>query len=227
VFALAHMMNFFSHEFAGLRRRGPPLPFVSSSSAAHSCFFGRHWLRHPFGGAPSAPHPPFSRTFRAREPPARPSLARNGGKSANRIEAPRTLRRPQHTGICTQRFDPERVFAFSAELLSEADAVALGLTLKLAVVTTAVLIATGTPLAWWLANSQSRHKAWMASVIALPLVLPPTVLGFCLLVLLGPNGPGGRLTVALGLGTLPFTFGGLVLASRTYATKAPTACSWV
>lgn len=104
-----------------------------------------------------------------------------------------------------------------AEFLSEADAVALGLTLKLAVVTTAVLIATGTPIAWWLANTPSRHKAWIASTIALPLVLPPTVLGFYLLVLLGPNGVGGRLTLALGLGTLPFTFAGLVVASSLYS----------
>jgi molybdate transport system permease protein len=98
-------------------------------------------------------------------------------------------------------------------VLSEADAVALALTLKLAVVTTAVLVATGTPLAWWLANTRSRQKAWISSTIALPLVLPPTVLGFYLLLWLGPNGVGGRLTQALGLGTLPFTFGGLVVAS--------------
>jgi molybdate transport system permease protein len=102
-------------------------------------------------------------------------------------------------------------------VLSEADTVALGLTLKLAVVTTAVLMATGTPVAWWLANTRSRQKAWIASTIALPLVLPPTVLGFYLLLLLGPNGVGGRLTQALGLGTLPFTFGGLVVASSLYS----------
>lgn len=102
-------------------------------------------------------------------------------------------------------------------MLSEADAVALGLTLKLAVVTTAVLLATGTPVAWWLANTRSRQKAWIASTIALPLVLPPTVLGFYLLLWLGPNGAGGRLTQALGMGTLPFTFGGLVVASSLYS----------
>ena len=102
-------------------------------------------------------------------------------------------------------------------MLSEADTVALGLTLKLAVVTTAVLMATGTPVAWWLANTRSRQRAWIASTIALPLVLPPTVLGFYLLLLLGPNGVGGRLTQALGLGTLPFTFGGLVVASSLYS----------
>ena len=102
-------------------------------------------------------------------------------------------------------------------MLSEADAVALGLTLKLAVVTTAVLMATGTPVAWWLANTRSRQKAWIASTIALPLVLPPTVLGFYLLLLLGPNAVGGRLTQALGMGTLPFTFGGLVVASSLYS----------
>jgi molybdate transport system permease protein len=102
-------------------------------------------------------------------------------------------------------------------MLSEADAAAIGLTAKLAVITTAVLIATGAPIAWWLANTRSRHKAWIAATIALPLVLPPTVLGFYLLVLLGPNGVGGRLTQALGLGTLPFTFGGLIVASCLYS----------
>ncbi|MGA7120450.1 MAG: molybdate ABC transporter permease subunit, partial [Polyangiaceae bacterium] len=102
-------------------------------------------------------------------------------------------------------------------MLSEADAVALSLTLKLAAVTTVVLMAAGTPVAWWLANTRSRQKAWVASTIALPLVLPPTVLGFYLLLLLGPNGVGGRLTQALGMGTLPFTFGGLVVASSLYS----------
>jgi molybdate transport system permease protein len=102
-------------------------------------------------------------------------------------------------------------------LLSDPDVAAIGLTAKLAVSTTALLIAIGAPLAWWLANTRSQSKAWIASVVALPLVLPPTVLGFYLLVLLGPNGAGGRLTRALGLGTLPFTFGGLVLASCIYS----------
>jgi molybdate transport system permease protein len=102
-------------------------------------------------------------------------------------------------------------------MLSESDVAAIGLTVKLAGITTAVLMVTGAPIAWWLANTRSRHKAWIASAIALPLVLPPTVLGFYLLVLLGPNGVGGELTRALGLGTLPFTFGGLVLASSLYS----------
>src|SRR5579859_5696257 len=102
-------------------------------------------------------------------------------------------------------------------MLSQADVAAIGLTAKLAALTTAVLIASGTPVAWWLANTRSRHKAWVAATIALPLVLPPTVLGFYLLVLLGPNGVGGQLTRALGLGTLPFTFSGLVVASTIYS----------
>jgi molybdate transport system permease protein len=102
-------------------------------------------------------------------------------------------------------------------MLSDTDVVAIGLTAKLAVLTTAVLLATGAPLAWWLANTRSLFKPWVAATIALPLVLPPTVIGFYLLVLLGPNGAGGHLTRALGLGTLPFTFGGLVLGSSLYS----------
>jgi molybdate transport system permease protein len=102
-------------------------------------------------------------------------------------------------------------------VLSDADVSAIGLTLKLAVITTGLLVAIGAPLAWWLATTRSRAKAWIGAVVALPLVLPPTVLGFYLLVLLGPNGAGGQLTRALGLGTLPFTFGGLVLGSSVYS----------
>jgi len=91
------------------------------------------------------------------------------------------------------------------------------LTLKLASVTTLTLMLIGTPVAWWLARTRHWLKQPLASVVALPLVLPPTVLGFYLLVLLGPNGPVGRLTESLGLGTLPFTFGGLVTASVIYS----------
>ena len=97
------------------------------------------------------------------------------------------------------------------------DAQAVALTLKLAFVVTALLLALGTPLAWWLARTRARWKAPLAAVIALPLVLPPTVLGFYLLLLMGPRGPVGQLTQALGIGLLPFTFAGLVLASMLYS----------
>lgn len=91
------------------------------------------------------------------------------------------------------------------------------LTAKLATVTTAVLLAIGTPLAWWLSQTRSRWKPVVSTVVALPLVLPPTVLGFYLLLLLGPAGPVGRVTAALGWGTLPFTFPGLVVGSVMYS----------
>jgi len=94
---------------------------------------------------------------------------------------------------------------------------AIWLTLKLAGLTTLLLLLLATPLAWWLAGTHSRWRAPIGAVVALPLVLPPTVLGFYLLVTLGPHGPGGRLTQALGLGTLPFTFGGLLLGSLIYS----------
>lgn len=91
------------------------------------------------------------------------------------------------------------------------------LTLKLASITTVVLLISGTPLAWWLARSHTRWKEVVGSLVALPLVLPPTVLGFYLLLLLGPNGPAGQLTASLGLGTLPFSFPGLVVGSVIYS----------
>nr|VFJ90967.1 MAG: molybdate transport system permease protein [Candidatus Kentron sp. H]VFJ92128.1 MAG: molybdate transport system permease protein [Candidatus Kentron sp. H]VFJ98716.1 MAG: molybdate transport system permease protein [Candidatus Kentron sp. H] len=94
---------------------------------------------------------------------------------------------------------------------------AIGLTLKLAAATTAILLAMGTPLAWWLATSKAWWKEVVGSIVALPLVLPPTVIGFYLLLMLGPEGPVGRLTQALGLGLLPFTFGGLVAGSVIYS----------
>jgi molybdate transport system permease protein len=97
------------------------------------------------------------------------------------------------------------------------DLIALSLTLKLASLTTAVLMAVGTPIAWWLARTRARGKAVVAALVAMPLILPPTVLGFYLLVWLGPQGPIGRATLALGLGTLPFSFAGLVLASTLYS----------
>lgn len=98
-------------------------------------------------------------------------------------------------------------------MLSASDAAAVGLTLKLASLTTLVLLGIGTPLAWWLATTASRWRTWVGALVALPLVLPPAVLGFYLLLWLGPQGPVGRLTIGLGLGTLPFTFGGLVVGS--------------
>ena len=101
--------------------------------------------------------------------------------------------------------------------LSDQDLAAIGLTLRLAAVTTVVLLACGTPLAWWLARTRSRIAGVVAAVVALPLVLPPTVLGFYLLVSMGPSGPVGALTQTLGLGLLPFTFGGLVIASVLYS----------
>ncbi len=91
------------------------------------------------------------------------------------------------------------------------------LTLKLASVTTLTLLLLGTPVAWWLANTRAWYKTPVAAVVALPLVLPPTVLGFYLLIMLGPKGPIGALTQSLGLGTLPFTFKGLVVASVIYS----------
>ncbi|MFC5497426.1 molybdate ABC transporter permease subunit [Caenimonas terrae] len=97
------------------------------------------------------------------------------------------------------------------------DLAAIRLTLQLASLATVVLLLLATPLAWWLARTQSRWRAPVGAVVALPLVLPPTVLGFYLLVTLGPHGPGGQLTQALGLGTLPFTFGGLLLGSVVYS----------
>jgi molybdate transport system permease protein len=100
---------------------------------------------------------------------------------------------------------------------SAADLGAIWLTIKLASLTTAVLLVIGTPLAWWLAQTPSRWRAPVAAVVALPLVLPPTVLGFYLLVSLGPQGPVGQFMQWLGLGLLPFTFGGLVLGSVVYS----------
>lgn len=97
------------------------------------------------------------------------------------------------------------------------DLVSVWLTVKLAAATTAILLVAGTPLAWWLARTRSRLKGAVGALVALPLVLPPTVLGFYLLVALGPAGPGGILTQALGLGLLPFTFAGLVVASVLYS----------
>lgn len=102
-------------------------------------------------------------------------------------------------------------------MLSAEDLLALGLTLKLAAISVLLLLLLGTPIAWWLAHTRWRHKYWIESLVALPLVLPPTVLGFYLLILLAPEGPVGSLTQALGLGTLSFSFAGLVVGSVCYS----------
>ena len=101
--------------------------------------------------------------------------------------------------------------------LADTDLRAIGLTLRLAGTTMVLLLLLCTPLAWWLARTRSRWRGPVSAVVALPLVLPPTVIGFYLLVALGPAGPVGQLTTALGLGTLPFTFWGLVLGSLIYS----------
>lgn len=102
-------------------------------------------------------------------------------------------------------------------MLSDADLTAIWLTLKLASLVTVLLLLIGTPIAWWLARTRSWLKGPIGALVALPLVLPPTVLGFYLLLLMGPNGPIGQLTLWLGIGTLPFSFTGLVIASVFYS----------
>jgi molybdate transport system permease protein len=97
--------------------------------------------------------------------------------------------------------------------MSAGDWQAIGVTLRLAAVTTLVLVLLGTPLAWWLARTRSRAASWVESLVALPLVLPPTVLGFYLLVWMGPQGAVGRALAALDLPPLVFSFWGLVIAS--------------
>ncbi|MDP4547563.1 molybdate ABC transporter permease subunit [Marinobacter sp. MDS2] len=94
---------------------------------------------------------------------------------------------------------------------------AVWLTLKLAGTTTLLLLFLGTPIAWWLARTQHWLRQPIAAIVALPLVLPPTVLGFYLLIVMGPDGAIGQLTESLGLGLLPFTFEGLVIASVIYS----------
>jgi molybdate transport system permease protein len=94
---------------------------------------------------------------------------------------------------------------------------AIRLTLALAGITTICLLIIGTPIAWWLARSRSRWKELVATLVALPLVLPPTVLGFYLLVALGPDGPGGAIAELFGGRSLAFTFEGLVIGSVLYS----------
>ena len=101
--------------------------------------------------------------------------------------------------------------------MSEVDLTALWITLKLAGITTLILLLIGTPLAWWLARTRWRLKFLLEAVVALPLVLPPTVLGFYLLIALGPNGPIGGLMQSLGGQPLAFTFTGLVIGSVFYS----------
>jgi molybdate transport system permease protein len=97
------------------------------------------------------------------------------------------------------------------------DLTAVWLTLELATLVTVLLMLLGTPIAWWLARTPSKFKAVVGAVVALPLILPPSVLGFYLLMAMGPRGPVGQLTEWLGLGLLPFTFAGLVLTSVIYS----------
>lgn len=102
-------------------------------------------------------------------------------------------------------------------MLTNGDLQAIWLTVRLASIVTAILLVVGTPIAWWLARTKAWWKGPIGAVVALPLVLPPSVLGFYLLLAMGPNGPVGQFTQALGVGTLPFTFWGLVLASVFYS----------
>ena len=102
-------------------------------------------------------------------------------------------------------------------MLSPGDWQAVVLTLELAAIVTLILFVLGTPIAWWLARTHSKWKAPIGAVVALPLVLPPSVLGFYLLLTMGPNGWVGELTQWLGIGLLPFTFWGLVVASVFYS----------
>ena len=101
-------------------------------------------------------------------------------------------------------------------MLDATSIAAIRTTLELAVLTTALLLVLCTPLAWWLARGRSRWRAPVRTVATLPLVLPPSVLGFYLLIAMGPGGPLGRLTTWLGHGTLAFTFTGLLVGSLVY-----------
>lgn len=101
--------------------------------------------------------------------------------------------------------------------LTDSDLQALWVTVRLAGVVTLILLVLGTPIAWWLARSKAWWKGPIGAVVAMPLVLPPSVLGFYLLLAMGPNGPVGQLTQTLGIGLLPFTFWGLVVASVFYS----------
>ena len=102
-------------------------------------------------------------------------------------------------------------------MLNEYDLSALLVTIKLASITTVILILVGTPIAWWLSQTRFKFKAVIEAIIALPLILPPTVLGFYLLMTLGTNGPLGNLLESLGGSSIAFTFTGLVVGSVIYS----------
>ncbi len=102
-------------------------------------------------------------------------------------------------------------------MLTDSDLQALWLTARLAGFVSLILLLIGTPLAWWLARTRSWWKAPIGALVAMPLVLPPTVLGFYLLLAMGPSGPIGQFTQAIGIGLLPFSFWGLVVASVFYS----------
>ena len=101
--------------------------------------------------------------------------------------------------------------------MPEVDLTAIWLTLKLATLTTAILLVIGTPLAWNLSHTRGWWRGPVNAIVALPFVLPPTVLGFYLLILMGPNGPVGRFCHWIGLPALPFSFSGLLVASVVYS----------
>ena len=102
-------------------------------------------------------------------------------------------------------------------VLDPNDLKAIWLSLKLASLVTVILLLVGTPIAWWLARTRWRFKGVIEALVSLPLVLPPTVLGFYMLIAMGPHGPIGQLTQSLGVGLLPFTFAGLVVTSALYS----------
>lgn len=102
-------------------------------------------------------------------------------------------------------------------MLTDSDLQALWLTVRLAAIVTFILLLIGTPIAWWLARTKCWWKGPIGAIVALPLVLPPSVLGFYLLLAMGPSGPVGQLTEALNIAPLAFTFWGLVLASVFYS----------
>jgi len=101
--------------------------------------------------------------------------------------------------------------------ITPTDLQAIGLTLKLACVTTLALVLMATPLAWWLSFARGKMKTIVSALVMLPLLLPPSVLGFYLLLFLGPHGFGGKITTALNLGALTFTFTGLVFGSVLFS----------
>ena len=102
-------------------------------------------------------------------------------------------------------------------MLSDLDIAAITVTIKLAFISTAILIVIGTPLAWWLSQTKFKFKVIFEAIIALPLILPPTVLGFYLLITLGSNSPLGRLLESFGGGSIAFSFSGLVIGSVIYS----------